>query len=55
MEESKRYVGSVRSSGDRPRAGRGVLPAGGRKLFQPTFTFDTYFDESVAGLDSARW
>ena len=24
---------------------------GGRSLFQPTFTFETYFDESVAGLD----
>jgi phospholipid/cholesterol/gamma-HCH transport system substrate-binding protein len=24
---------------------------GGRKLFQPTFKFETYFDESVAGLD----
>ena len=24
---------------------------GGRKLFQPAFTFETYFDESVAGLD----
>src|SRR5262245_24141815 len=23
----------------------------GRKLFQPTFTFETYFDESIAGLD----
>ena len=24
---------------------------GGRKLFQPTYTFETYFNESVAGLD----
>ena len=24
---------------------------GGRKLFQPKFTFETYFDESVSGLD----
>jgi phospholipid/cholesterol/gamma-HCH transport system substrate-binding protein/paraquat-inducible protein B len=24
---------------------------GGRKLFQPTYTFETYFDESVAGLE----
>jgi len=24
---------------------------GGRKLFQPTFIFETYFDESVAGLE----
>lgn len=24
---------------------------GGRSLFQPRFTFETYFDESVAGLD----
>jgi ABC-type transporter Mla subunit MlaD len=34
----------------------GVLVAvlfllGGRKLFQPTFTFETYFDRSVAGLE----
>ena len=24
---------------------------GGRKWFQPTFTFETYFDKSIAGLD----
>ena len=24
---------------------------GGRSLFQPTFTFETYFNESVAGLE----
>ena len=24
---------------------------GGRKLFQPTYTFETYFAESVAGLE----
>ena len=24
---------------------------GGRSLFQPTFTFETYFNEFVAGLD----
>src|SRR5215471_14808712 len=24
---------------------------GGRKLFQPTLTFETYFNESVAGLE----
>ena len=24
---------------------------GGRALFEPTMTFETYFDESVAGLD----
>ena len=24
---------------------------GGRKLFQPTFTFETYFNESIAGLE----
>jgi hypothetical protein len=52
MEESKRYV----------RLGAFVLVTGcvlvavlfllgGRKLFQPTFTFETYFDEPVAGLD----
>jgi phospholipid/cholesterol/gamma-HCH transport system substrate-binding protein/paraquat-inducible protein B len=51
MQESKRHV----------RLGAFVLVTGcalvavlfllgGRKLFQPTFTFETYFDESVAGL-----
>jgi ABC-type transporter Mla subunit MlaD len=51
MEESKRYV----------RLGAFVLVTGcvlvavlfllgGRKLFQPTFTFETYFDESVSDL-----
>jgi ABC-type transporter Mla subunit MlaD len=28
-----------------------VFVLGGRKLFQPTYTFETYFDESVAGLE----
>lgn len=28
-----------------------LLTLGGRKLFQPSFTFETYFDGSVAGLD----
>src|SRR4029453_11982469 len=52
MEESKRYV----------RLGAFVMVTGcvlvavlfllgGHKLFQPTFTFETYFDESVSGLD----
>lgn len=52
MEESKRYV----------RLGLFVFVAvivaaailfilGGRSLFQPTYTFETYFNESVAGLD----
>jgi phospholipid/cholesterol/gamma-HCH transport system substrate-binding protein len=52
MQESKRHV----------RLGAFVVVTGctlvavlfllgGRKLFQPTFTFETYFDESVAGLD----
>ena len=52
MEQHRRYV----------RLGAFVLVTGcvliamlfllgGRKLFQPTFTFETYFDESVAGLD----
>ncbi len=52
MEDRKRYV----------RLGAFVVMTGcllvavlfllgGRKLFQPTFTFETYFDESVAGLD----
>lgn len=52
MEESKRYV----------RLGvfmvvcltilvAVLLLLGGRQLFQPTFTFETYFNESVSGLD----
>jgi ABC-type transporter Mla subunit MlaD len=28
-----------------------LFALGGRKLFQPTYTFETYFDESVAGLE----
>jgi phospholipid/cholesterol/gamma-HCH transport system substrate-binding protein len=28
-----------------------LLVLGGRKWFQPTFTFETYFDQSIAGLD----
>ena len=28
-----------------------VFVLGGRKLFQPTYTFETYFDGSVAGLE----
>jgi ABC-type transporter Mla subunit MlaD len=28
-----------------------IFVLGGRKLFQPTFTFETYFAESVAGLE----
>src|ERR1700691_6623277 len=28
-----------------------VFLLGGRKWFQPTFMFETYFDQSVAGLD----
>jgi len=52
MEENKRYF----------RLGLFVMVSlsvlvvvlfllGGRKLFQPTFTFETYFNESVAGLE----
>ncbi len=29
----------------------GVILLGGRKWFQPTFMFETYFNQSVAGLD----
>jgi ABC-type transporter Mla subunit MlaD len=29
----------------------GLFLLGGRKWLQPTFTFETYFDQSVAGLD----
>jgi phospholipid/cholesterol/gamma-HCH transport system substrate-binding protein/paraquat-inducible protein B len=28
-----------------------LFTLGGRKLFQPSFTFETYFDESVSGLE----
>jgi ABC-type transporter Mla subunit MlaD len=28
-----------------------IFVLGGRQWFQPTFTFETYFDQSVAGLD----
>jgi phospholipid/cholesterol/gamma-HCH transport system substrate-binding protein/paraquat-inducible protein B len=28
-----------------------LFTLGGRKLFEPTFTFETYFDESVSGLE----
>ena len=52
MEETKRYI----------RLGLFVVVTvfvlatvlfllGGRKLFQPTFTFESYFNESVAGLE----
>jgi ABC-type transporter Mla subunit MlaD len=52
MEESRRYV----------RLGLFVVVSlfavaatlflfGGRKLFQPTFTFETYFDQSIDGLE----
>src|SRR4030095_6140538 len=52
MNDSKRYV----RLGVFVFASFCVLAAvlfllGGRKLFQPTFTFETYFDKSVAGLD----
>jgi ABC-type transporter Mla subunit MlaD len=52
MEENKRYV----RLGVFVVVSVGVLGAvlfllGGRKLFQPTFTFETYFNESVAGLE----
>jgi len=29
----------------------GVFALGGRKWFQPTFTFETYFNQSIAGLE----
>ncbi len=31
--------------------GAALFLLGGRKFFQPTFTFETYFNESVAGLE----
>jgi phospholipid/cholesterol/gamma-HCH transport system substrate-binding protein len=52
MEEAKRY----RRLGAFVAVSLCILAAGlfllgGRKWFQPTFTFETYFDQSVAGLD----
>jgi phospholipid/cholesterol/gamma-HCH transport system substrate-binding protein/paraquat-inducible protein B len=52
MEESRRYI----RLGLFVVVSLSVLAAalfvlGGRELFQPTFTFETYFDQSVAGLD----
>ena len=52
MEENKRYI----RLGLFVVASLGVMAIvlfvlGGRKLFEPTFTFETYFNESVAGLE----
>jgi ABC-type transporter Mla subunit MlaD len=52
MEENKRYV----RLGLFVAVSVGIMAVvlfllGGRKLFQPTFTFETYFNESVAGLE----
>jgi phospholipid/cholesterol/gamma-HCH transport system substrate-binding protein len=52
MEETKRY----RRLGAFVAVSLCILAAGlfllgGRKWFQPSFTFETYFDQSVAGLD----
>jgi ABC-type transporter Mla subunit MlaD len=52
MEESKRYV----RLGVFIMTSIGILVAalfllGGRNWFQPTFTFETYFDKSIAGLE----
>jgi phospholipid/cholesterol/gamma-HCH transport system substrate-binding protein/paraquat-inducible protein B len=52
MEESKRHVRLgvfvVTSVGILVAA---LLLLGGRNWFQPTFTFETYFDKSIAGLE----
>ena len=52
MQESRRYIRLglfVVASVSILAAALFVL--GGREFFQPTFTFETYFDQSVAGLD----
>jgi ABC-type transporter Mla subunit MlaD len=52
MEDAKRYVrlGAFVAVGLCLLAA-GLFVLGGRKWFQPTFAFETYFDQSVAGLD----
>src|SRR5262245_18781809 len=52
MEEGKRYIRLGLFVVVTVSILAGVLLLlGGRKLFQPTFTFETYFNESVAGLE----
>jgi phospholipid/cholesterol/gamma-HCH transport system substrate-binding protein/paraquat-inducible protein B len=52
MEEAKRYgrLGAFVAVSLCVLAA-GLFLLGGRKWFQPSFTFETYFDQSVAGLD----
>ena len=52
MEEAKRYgrLGAFVAVSLFILA-TGLFLLGGRKWFQPTFMFETYFDQSVAGLD----
>jgi ABC-type transporter Mla subunit MlaD len=52
MEESKRYIrlGLFVVVGVSALVGA-LLLLGGRDLFQPSFTFETYFNNSIAGLD----
>ena len=51
MEEGKRYIRLGLFVVVTVMLLAAVLCARGRKLFQPTFTFETYFNESVAGLE----
>jgi ABC-type transporter Mla subunit MlaD len=52
MEEAKRYARlGVFVVVSLCILATGLFVLGGRKWFQPTFMFETYFDQSVAGLD----
>jgi ABC-type transporter Mla subunit MlaD len=52
MEESKRYVRLGLFVSAAILVGVAILfILGGRSLFQPTYTFETYFNQSVAGLN----
>jgi len=52
MEENKRYVRLGLFVAVAVVVGAAILfILGGRSLFQPTFTFETYFNQSVAGLN----
>jgi phospholipid/cholesterol/gamma-HCH transport system substrate-binding protein len=52
MEDSKRYARlGVFIVASLCILATGLMLLGGRKWFQPTFMFETYFNQSVAGLD----
>jgi len=52
MEDSKRYVRlGLFVAVSVLAVAAGLFLLAGRKWFQPTFTFETYFDKSVAGLE----